>query len=134
MTGRKKADKTSNSNTKETWTSSDCSGQYSYLIHFQISLFTKVVLTICLVTEMIDWKQKLMNQWFRIEISHVQPGNFLRLGSFPFQYNSVITFTRRYGQLRGPTSSSCSGLWPLAWAFFMHFYAFFSSCGYFCVQ
>ena len=26
--------------------------------------------------------------------------------------------TRRYGPLRGPTSSSCGGLWPLAKAFF----------------
>ena len=40
---------------------------------------------------MIDWKQKLKNQWVQIEISHVQPGipgNFLPLGPFPFQYSS----------------------------------------------
>ena len=40
---------------------------------------------------MIDWKQKLKNQWVQIEISRVQPGkpgNFLPLGPFPFQYSS----------------------------------------------
>ena len=53
--------------------------------------FTKVVVIICLVTDMFDWKQKLKNQWVQIEISRVQPGkpgNFLRLVSFPFQYIS----------------------------------------------
>ena len=30
----------------------------------------------------------------------------------------VFMKTRRYGPLRGPTSSSCGGLWPLAEAFF----------------
>ena len=29
-----------------------------------------------------------------------------------------IIITRRYGLLRGPTSSSCGGLWPSAEAFF----------------
>ena len=29
-----------------------------------------------------------------------------------------LTFTRRYGPLRGPTSSSCGWLWPSAEAFF----------------
>ena len=43
------------------------SGEYSYLTHFQIALFTMVVLIICLVTEMIDWKQKNKNQWVQIE-------------------------------------------------------------------
>ena len=43
---------------------------------------------------MIDWKQKLKNQWVQIEISRVQPGkpgNFLPLGPFPFQYSSDLT-------------------------------------------
>ena len=64
------------------------------LVYFQIASFTKVVLIICLVTEMIDWKQKLKNQWVQIEISRVQagkPGNFLPLGSFPFQYSGDMT-------------------------------------------
>ena len=42
---------------------------------------------------MIDWKQKLKNQWVQIEISRVQPGkpgNFLPLGPFPFQYSSAL--------------------------------------------
>ena len=94
LTGRKQSDKTRNSDTPETRTSSDCSGQYSYLIHFQIALFTKVVIIICLVTEIIAWKQKLKNQMVRIEISRVQPGkpgNFLPLGSFPFQCSSGQT-------------------------------------------
>ena len=30
----------------------------------------------------------------------------------------ILRRTRRYGPLRGPTSSSCGGLWPLAEAFF----------------
>ena len=50
--------------------------------------FTKVVLKTCLVIDMVDWKQKLNTQWVQIEINRVQPGkpgNFLRLGSFPFQ-------------------------------------------------
>ena len=41
---------------------------------------------------MIDWKQKLKNQWVQIEISRVQPGkpcNLLPLGPFPFQYSSL---------------------------------------------
>ena len=40
---------------------------------------------------MVDWKQKLKNQWVKIKISCVQPDkpdNFLRLVSFPFQYSS----------------------------------------------
>ena len=40
---------------------------------------------------MIDWKQKLKNQWVQIEISRVQPGKpgkFLRLVSFSFEYSS----------------------------------------------
>ena len=91
MTGRKQSDKTRNSDTTETRTSSDCSGQYSYLIHFQIASFTKVVRKICLVTEMLNWTQRLKNKWVQIEISCLQPGkpgNFLPLGSFPFQYSS----------------------------------------------
>ena len=57
--------------------------------------FTKVVLTIYLVTEMIDWKQKLKKQWVHIEISRAQPGkhdNFLQMYSFPFQYSTYVTF------------------------------------------
>ena len=54
MAGRKQAGNnpilTGNSYTTETRTSSDCSGQYSFLIYFQIGSFTKVVLIICLVT------------------------------------------------------------------------------------
>ena len=33
-------------------------------------------------------------------------------------YIHVFIKTRRYGPLRGPTFSSCRGLWPLAQAFF----------------
>ena len=31
---------------------------------------------------------------------------------------TILVNTRRYGPLRGPTSSSCGGLWPSAEAFF----------------
>ena len=61
-----------------------------------------MVLIICLVTEMIDWKQKLKNQWVQIEISRVQPGkpgNILQLGPFPFQYSSEETLAMGH-QLR----------------------------------
>jgi hypothetical protein len=37
-------------------------------------IVTKVLLLICLATNMIDWKQKLKNQWVQIEINQVQPG------------------------------------------------------------
>ena len=40
---------------------------------------------------MIDWKQKLKNQWVQIEISRLQPGkpvSFLRLVSFLFKCSS----------------------------------------------
>ena len=33
-------------------------------------------------------------------------------------FNKVLKLTRSYGPLRGPTYSSCGGLWPLAEAFF----------------
>ena len=59
-----------------------------------------MVLIICLVTEMIDWKQKLKNQWVQIEISRVQPGkpgNFLPLGPFPFQYSSAWRYISYVG-------------------------------------
>ena len=104
MTGRKESDTTRKSDTTETRTSSDCSGQYS-LIHFQITLFTKVILMICLITEMSDWKIKLKNQWVEIEISCVQPGkpgNLLQLVFFPFQYSSVLSSNYRL-----PTSTVC---------------------------
>ena len=81
-----------NFDTKETRTSSDCSGQYNYLIQFQKALFTKVIPMICLVTEMIDWKQKLRNQWVQIEIGHVQPckpGKFLATGLLSL--NTAVT-------------------------------------------
>ena len=90
----KQSDTTLNSDTTEIRTSSDCSGQYSYLIHFQMASFTKVVILICLVTDMIGWKQKLKTQWVKIEIDCVQPGrpgNFFRLVFFPFQYSSERT-------------------------------------------
>ena len=68
----------------ETRTSSDYSGQYSYLTHFQIASFNKMVLIICLVTEVFDCGKNLKNQWVQIEISLVQPGkpgNFLQMGT-----------------------------------------------------
>ena len=54
--------------------------------------FPKVIVRLCLVTYMFDWKQKLNNQWVQIEINRRQPGkpgNFFRLVSFPFQYSSA---------------------------------------------
>ena len=73
--------------------------QYSYVIHFQIASFTKVILKIYLATEMVDWKQKLKNHWVQREISRVQPskpGNFLPLVSFSFEYNSVYVVARPF--------------------------------------
>ena len=43
---------------------------------------------------MVDWKQKLKNQWVQIIINRVKPGkpgNFLRMVSFPFQNSSATT-------------------------------------------
>ena len=36
----------------------------------------------------------------------------------PIREYCILLNTRRYGPLRGPTSSSCGWLWPLAEAFF----------------
>ena len=45
------------------------------------------------------------------------------------EFSSVNQRTRRYGPLRGPSSSSCGVLWPLAKAFFgqekFYFFAVF---------
>ena len=42
---------------------------------------------------------------------------FILLKSCWFYLFLLKSATRRYGSLRGPTSSSCGGLWPLAGAF-----------------
>ena len=96
--------------TTETWMSSDCSGQYSYLMHFQMTSFTKVVLIIYLVTDIVDWEQMLKNQRVQIEINCVQPGklgNFFRLVSFPFQYSS------EYISIKWNTVKKLDGVGPV---------------------
>ena len=73
-----------------------------------------MVLIICLVTEMVDWKQKLENQWVQIEISRVQPGkadNFLRLGSFSLPIQQCENYwegSRKAGEaeVRGKLTST----------------------------
>ena len=83
-----------------------------------MATFTKVVLIICLVTDMVDWKQKLKNQWVQIEINRIQlgqPGNFFLMVSFSFQYSSGKGRPEqsRAGQIRaGPGRSGQVGAGP----------------------
>ena len=44
--------------------------------------------------------------------------NMIRRVKWSEGKRKILRKTRRYGPLRGPTSSSCGGLWPSAEAFY----------------
>ena len=89
-----------------------------FLYTFKWPCSLLVVLIICLVTDLIDWKQKIKNQKVQIEINRVQPGlnpcNFLQLVSFPFQYTSDTALSYSTVYPNSCDLGTAHANWPLA--------------------